>query len=71
MQTGSGIFLTPDLGWKNSDPGSGINILDSPYCFKQVFRNHDILRRIRILRSVHWITDTNLALSVSGLRDTK
>jgi hypothetical protein len=23
---GSGIFLTVDPGWKNSDPGSGINI---------------------------------------------
>jgi hypothetical protein len=26
--SGSGIFLTVDPGWKNSDPGSGKNILD-------------------------------------------
>jgi hypothetical protein len=26
---GFGAFLTLDLGWKNSDPGSGINIQDA------------------------------------------
>jgi hypothetical protein len=29
---GSGIFLTLDPGWKNSDPGSGIPIPDSQHC---------------------------------------
>jgi hypothetical protein len=28
---GSGVFLTLDPGWKNSDPGSGINITDSQH----------------------------------------
>jgi hypothetical protein len=27
-----GIFLTLDPGWKNSDPGSGINIPDPQHC---------------------------------------
>jgi hypothetical protein len=29
---GPGIFLTLDPGWKNSDPGSGINIPDPQHC---------------------------------------
>jgi hypothetical protein len=28
IRCGSGIFFTLDPGWKNSDPGSGINIPD-------------------------------------------
>ncbi len=30
----SGIFLTLDPGWKNSDPGSDINIPDPQHCPK-------------------------------------
>jgi hypothetical protein len=29
---GSGILLTLDPGWKNSDPGSWINISDPQHC---------------------------------------
>jgi hypothetical protein len=28
---GSGFFVIPVPGWKNSDPGSGINIPDPQY----------------------------------------
>ncbi len=35
-----------------------------------VFRIRDILRRIRILGSVHWVPDSNPALSVSGFQET-
>jgi hypothetical protein len=31
---GSGIFLTLDPGWKESDPGSGINIPDPQHFFE-------------------------------------
>jgi hypothetical protein len=34
---GSGIFLTLDPGWKISDPGFGINILDPQHFFRQTF----------------------------------
>ncbi len=31
---GAGIFLTLDLGWKNLDPGSGINIPGPQHCLQ-------------------------------------
>jgi hypothetical protein len=34
---GSGIFLTVDPGWKNSDPGFGINIPDPQHCLNYIF----------------------------------
>jgi hypothetical protein len=39
-------------------------IINSP-----VFQIHDILRRRRILGSVHWITDPDPALFVSAFQD--
>jgi hypothetical protein len=33
LDLASGIFLNLDPGWKNSDPGSGINIPDPQHCF--------------------------------------
>ncbi len=33
LDPGSGIFLTLDPGWKDSDPGSGINIPDPQHCY--------------------------------------
>jgi hypothetical protein len=32
LTPGSGKFLTLDPGWKNWDPGSGINIPDLQHC---------------------------------------
>jgi hypothetical protein len=42
----SGIFLIQDLGRKNSDPGSGMNISDPQHCLVHSYYSHGI--RVRI-----------------------
>ncbi len=37
--------------------------------YLSVFRFRDILRRIRVLGSVHWIRDPDPSLFASGVRD--